>query len=73
MSVCDYCMNKGTDICFACEPTKFEPVTRIALMRRMDAEELAKFLEENLGDSRPVDWLAWLTDAVTANVMRIGT
>ena len=66
-SVCDYCMNEGTDVCFACEPTKFEPVTRIALMRRMDAEELAEFLKSELDVSTPVDWLAWLTDAVTAD------
>ena len=66
-SVCDYCVNEGTDACFACEPTTFEPVTRIALMRRMDAEELAEFLKSELDVSTPVDWLAWLTDAVTAD------
>ena len=63
-SVCDYCVNEGTDACFACEPTKFEPVTRIALMRRMDAEELAKFLKGELDVSTPVDWLAWLSEDV---------
>ena len=63
-SVCNYCVNEGTDACFACEPTKFEPVTRIALMRRMDAEELAAYLELELGDGLPVDWLAWLTEDV---------
>lgn len=71
MSVCDYCMNKGTDVCFACEPTKFEPVTRIALMRRMDAEKLAEFLESELNDSVPADWLAWLTDAVAPSTVEV--
>ena len=72
MNVCDYCLNKDTDTCFGCEPTKFEPVTRIALMRRMDADELAEYLESELGDGVvPADWLAWLTDAIVPTTLEV--
>ena len=36
--------------------------TRYDQIMTMDADALAAYLEHELGDSTPVDWLAWLTD-----------
>ena len=38
--------------------------TRYDLIMTMDADALAAYLEHELGDSVPVDWLAWLTEDV---------
>ena len=37
-------------------------MNRLDMIRWMTAEELAAYLEQELRDSQPVDWLAWLTE-----------
>ena len=38
--------------------------TRYDLIMTLDTDELAAWLELELGDGLPVDWLAWLTEEV---------
>ena len=40
------------------------PNTRLGKLRTLPIVSLAEFLELELGDSTPVDWLAWLTEEV---------
>lgn len=38
--------------------------TRLDFLRTLSAAGLAKYLEQELGDSVPVDWYDWLTEEV---------
>ena len=72
MSLCDECRNRGGLICSVCcsymgFPDQFEPKpkTRGDLIRSMGDSALAAYLEEEIGDSLPVDWLAWLREELS--------
>ena len=41
------------------------PAPRLAKLRTLPIVGLAEFLERELGDGVPADWLAWLTEEVT--------
>ena len=69
--ICPNCRNQGTSVCCHCSfdqdfPTLWEktPETRFELIRTLDTDELAAWLELELGDGVPTDWLAWLTEEV---------
>ena len=38
------------------------PLSNVALLRSLPLESLAEWLANELSDSTPVDWLAWLTE-----------
>ncbi len=44
----------------------FSPCSRFDLMRKLDTDELAAWLELELGGGVPIDWLTWLTEEVTS-------
>lgn len=48
--------------CSMHEPKPRVPISRMAVMCSMEPEEMAAYLEQELGDSTPVDWLAWLQE-----------
>lgn len=38
------------------------PLSNVELLRSLPLESLAEWLANELSDSTPVDWLAWLTE-----------
>lgn len=45
-------------------PSPAQIIPRVRMLRRMSVAELAKYLEQELGDGVPVDWYGWLTEEV---------
>ena len=69
---CPCCRHNGSAACSYCSfdqgfPTLWakKPETRYDLIMTLDTDELAAYLELELGDGLPVGWLAWLTEDVT--------
>lgn len=44
------------------------PRCRLDLIRTMPIRALAEYLEREIGDSVPVDWLGWLTESIERRV-----
>lgn len=70
---CPNCRHQETGVCCHCSfdqdfPTLWEkkPETRFELIRTLDTDELAAYLELELGGGVPSDWLTWLTEEAAA-------
>ena len=62
---CRFCSKEGSADCLYCSPSGFVFCTRYEFFRKSSVEEFAKFLEKDLYDGVPTDFLKWLTEPLT--------
>ena len=62
---CRFCSKEGSADCLCCHPSGFVLCSRYDFFRKSSVEEFAKFLEKDLCDGIPTDFLKWLTEPLT--------